>query len=429
MKPQNLTIKNNELYLHNYSLKELGKQYGTPLYIYDKIEIHQRLKDFKERFQSEKFSSEIVYATKAFLIPEMLKIVKEENCMVDAVSIGDLYLMKKTQFPLDRVVFHGNNKSNEELKFACLNKVGLIVIDNLDELIRLDAIAKKEKISVNTLFRVNPGISAHTHKYIQTALFVSKFGESIYDEITIEKVIITYKKSKYVNLLGFHSHIGSQIKSYKPFLLNIDKMIEFTKKIEDKYHLSLSYMNLGGGFGIQYFEKDSTFDYEILLTRMIKRLEKKMKEYNYNLKKVFIEPGRCIVGTAGMTLYECGIIKETYGGKNYLFINGGMTDNIRPALYQAIYTCDCVNKVRNPKTIKVDIAGKCCESGDIIAYNVMVPAVRPGDYLVVYATGAYTYSMFSNYNNMTKPAVIFVGKNHEIVSKRETLDDLLNYFK
>jgi len=425
MKPSHLTTKYNQLYLHDFALKELAEKYGTPLYVYDEEEIHEKLKLYKNTFKSDKFQTEIVYASKAFLCKYMCTIANDEACFIDAVSLGDLYIIKEAGFPLSKVVFHGNNKSNEELSFAITNNVGLIVVDNLNELIVIDKIAKKEKLSVNTLFRVNPGIDAHTHKYIQTALFVSKFGESIYDEEMIDKIISTYKKSKYVNLLGFHSHIGSQIKEFKPFLLNIDKMIEFSKKIEDKYNITLPFLNLGGGFGIKYYEKDTSFSVDVLLKRMIKRIEKLKKELNYNLRKVFIEPGRSIVANAGITLYKCGIIKKTYGGKNFLFIDGGMTDNIRPALYQAIYACDIVNKVNNPKIIKVDIAGKCCESGDIIAHDVLVPNVSPGDIMTVYATGAYTYSMSSNYNSILKPAVIMVSKSDKLVVKKEELNDLI----
>ena len=205
-------------------------------------------------------------------------------------------------------------------------------------------------------------------------------------------------------------------------------MIEFTKNIEDKYEIKLPYLNLGGGFGVKYYEEDNEISLAYVLEKMIKRLEKTSKQLEYNLEKVFIEPGRSIVGTAGITLYECGFVKKTYGEKNYLFINGGMTDNIRPALYQAKYAVDIVNKAENEKNLKVDIAGKCCESGDLIATDTMIPQAEPGDILAVYTTGAYTYSMSSNYNSITKPAVIFVGKDVKIVSKREKLEDLTRLF-
>lgn len=429
MKPLNLTTINNELYLNNYSLKELAKTYHTPLYVYDENHILSVIDEYLNNFKTSKFETKIVYASKAFLVPEICNIASSKGLMIDAVSIGDLYVIEKSGFPLENVVFHGNNKSNEELEYAVSHKVGLIVVDNLDELNRLNKITNEKKVMVNTLFRVNPGIDAHTHKFIQTALYISKFGESIYDEETIDEIIKKYQASNYVKLLGFHSHIGSQIHDQKPFLMNIDKMVEFTKKIENKYQIKLPYLNLGGGFGIQYQTTDKKLDLENLLKKMIKRLTKKANELEYNLECAFIEPGRSIVGEAGITLYECGTIKHTYGGKNFLFVDGGMTDNIRPALYSALYTVDVVNKINEPKTITVDIAGKCCESGDIIAHNQLIPETTPGDILVVYDTGAYTYSMSSNYNGQLKPAVILIGEKVKLISKKEELNDLYRHFE
>ncbi len=429
MKPLNLTTINNELYLNNYSLKELAKTYHTPLYVYDENHILKVIDEYLNNFKTTKFETKIVYASKAFLVPEICKIASSKGLMIDAVSLGDLYVIERSGFSLKNVVFHGNNKSNEELKFAIEHKVGIIVVDNLDELNRLDEIANEKEVIVNTLFRVNPGIDAHTHKFIQTALYISKFGESIYDDETIDKIIKKYQVSNYIKLLGFHSHIGSQIHEQKPFLMNIDKMVEFTKKIENKYQIKLPYLNLGGGFGIQYQTTDKKLELENLLKKMIKRLTKKANALTYNLECAFIEPGRSIVGEAGITLYECGTIKHTYGGKNFLFVDGGMTDNIRPALYNASYTVDVVNKINEQKNITVDIAGKCCESGDIIAHNQLIPKTIPGDILVVYGTGAYTYSMSSNYNGQLKPSVILVGEKIKVISKRENLNDLYRHFE
>lgn len=426
MKPNNLKEINNELYLGRYSLKSLVEKYQTPLYVYDEEDLLSTIDEYKETFQSSKFDTQIVYASKAFLVPDICDIMRKKGLMIDAVSIGDLYLIKNSNFSLSRVIFHGNNKSDKELEYAIKNDIGLIVVDNLDELSRLIKIANVYKKEINTLFRVNPGIDAHTHKYIQTALYVSKFGESIYDEEKLDQIMKKYQSSKNVKLLGFHSHIGSQIHEIKPFLMNIDKMVTFTKMMETKYNMKLPYLNLGGGFGIKYLENDKQVSLDILLNKMIKRLETKSKKENYELEKVFIEPGRSIVGRAGITLYECGTIKQTYGGKNYLFIDGGMTDNIRPALYNAKYSVEVTPKHRGK--IVVDVAGKCCESGDIIAHNQLIDKPNKGDILVVYATGAYTYSMSSNYNGQLKPAVILVGDKVKIISKRESLEDLMDSF-
>lgn len=426
MKPMNLKIQNNELYLHDYALTELAKEYQTPLYVYDEVELVEKMRLFKQYFRSPKFDTDIVYASKAFLVPEMAKLVASEGLLMDAVSLGDLYVALKAGFPMEHIVFHGNNKSIEELQFAIKHHVGIIVVDNLHELELLENLSGSTE--VKTLFRINPGIDTHTHKYIQTALYVSKFGESIYDDQMIDKVMKAYRKCSNVKLLGFHAHIGSQIKDLKPFLLCVNKMISFTKEVCDKYQVTLTHLNLGGGFGISYQENEQTFDLGLGLTKIVKRIESKCRELAFPLQKVMIEPGRSIVGNAGITLYECGIIKHTFGGKNYVFIDGGMTDNIRPALYQAVYSVDVANKIMSDKIIKVDVAGKCCESGDVIARDVMIPQTDIGDILVVYATGAYTYSMSSNYNNLTKPAVIFVGKDVKVVSKRQTLEELNNIF-
>ncbi len=428
MTPKYLTIKNHELYLHNYALTDLAKTFGTPLYVYDEQDLREKMNLFKDNFSSKKFESKVVYASKAFLVPEIVKMVQDEGLYIDSVSLGDLFLFKMVKFPLEKVVFHGNNKSDEELEYAIINKVGLIVVDNLDELKRLIKIAQKNKRIVNTLFRVNPGINAHTHKYTQTALYVSKFGESIYDDSTIDEIIRTYKSSDLVKLCGFHSHIGSQIKEMKPFILNIQKMVSFSKNVETKYQIKLPILNIGGGFGIKYYEGDKEIDLVKLLKKMVKSIEVETQKMGYNPKTIMIEPGRSIVGNAGITLYQCGMLKHTYGNKNYLFINGGMTDNIRPALYQAKYEVAIANKIEQKKELLVDVAGKCCESGDIIAQDALIPLPSKDDILVVYATGAYTYSMSSNYNNILKPAVIFVGDKVKVVSKRETLDDLAHLF-
>lgn len=428
MKSKYMNIKNNQLYIGNHSLEELAGIYKTPLYVFDEKHLKDELDNYVLNFKSKKFDTTIVYATKAFLVPELCNILNEKQYHLDIVSKGDMDLLEKAGFPFNNVVFHGNNKSYEELSLAVEKNIGLIVVDNIRELELLEDIASKYNKCVNTLFRFNPGIDAHTHKYIKTALYESKFGESIYDENKIEQIVSLYKKSPHVNFLGCHSHIGSQIREYKPFLLNIDKMLEFTKSLNEKYDLDLSVIDLGGGMGIDYEAVESGFKVEDLLSKMIKRIESKMKKLGLNISRVLIEPGRSIVGTAGVTLYQCGYLKTTYSGKNYLFIDGGMTDNIRPALYQAVYDVDIVNHMNDEKTIKADVVGKCCESGDIIAMDAYLPKHDINDIMVVYNTGAYTYSMSSNYNGLYKPAVIFVSDEVKVVSKRETKEEINKLF-
>lgn len=428
MKPLGLKIKDDKAYLHNYKLDDLAKQYSTPLYVLDEEDINNRLDLFLNNFKGVNFKSTIVYASKALLLPYLAKMVNNKGLSMDAVSIGDLYIAEKSGFNTQNIVFHGNNKQVEELVFAIDNKVGLIVVDNLFELKLLDKLLKEKNAKANILIRVNPGIDAHTHIYIQTSKLTSKFGESIYDQNIIEEIIKIVKSSNDINMLGFHAHIGSQIHETSSYLVEIDKMIDFQNEIAIKYNLDLPVINLGGGFGIKYFKEEQNTPLNEMLAKMSKKIDDKLTQTKTTIKEVMIEPGRSIIGPAGITLYTCSQIKHTYGGKNYLFIDGGMTDNIRPALYDARYECDIVTKMNDEKNILVDVVGKCCESGDIIRKDVLVPKIENGDVLMVYATGAYNYSMSSNYNSHLKPAVIMIGNDVKVISRRETLDDLMKLF-
>ena len=425
----NLKVINNELYLGKYKLSDIGKEYGTPSYIFDEDDLDQKMSFYKSTFKSDLFDTKVVYASKAFLVPEVCKLLSKNGLYMDAMSITDMEIAKYAGFDLEHIVFHGNNKSNEELKYAVENNIGYIVVDNLDELERLIEISKNAKRCVNTLFRINPLVDAHTHAYIQTALNASKFGESIEDSKTINNIINTYKKTNNVKLLGFHAHIGSQIKEVGPFMLLVEKMVKFTKEINDLYLLSLDTINLGGGFGIEYYSGDELVDLKEMLTFVIRKLEEEIKKNEIKINNVMIEPGRSIVGPACLTLYECGITKKTIGGKNFLFIDGGMTDNIRPALYEAKYEAVVANKVSSNQKIVVDVVGKCCESGDFIIKDALLPVAKPGDYLAVFQTGAYNYSMHVEYNGHLRPQVLFVGDKIKVVSKKQTIENILELFK
>lgn len=428
MKPIGFKVIENEAYLNNYKLSDLAHQFGTPLYVMDEKQLIFAIEEYQKYFKGNNFNSVVVYASKAFMTPYICNLIDKYDFYMDSVSIGDLYVARKSGFNMEHIVFHGNNKSTEELEYALNYGVGIIVVDNYFELVELDKIANNKGIKQDILIRVNPGIDAHTHKYIQTAKLSSKFGESIYDKEIIDKLMNFIKMSDNINLLGFHAHIGSQIHESEAFISEIDKMVEFQMDIASKYNLHLSTLNLGGGFGIKYTKEEKNISIKNMMTIVSNYLDKILMN-NSMIKTVMIEPGRSIVGPAGITLYSCSQIKKTYGGKNYLFIDGGMTDNIRPALYDAIYECDIVNKMNQRKEIVVDVVGKACESGDIIRENVESVLVENGDILVVYATGAYNYSMSSNYNNHLKPAVIVVGDDIKVISRRETLEDLCRFFK
>ena len=422
MLPKGLNIKNNEMYINKYSFNELRKEYGTPLYIYDKEEMLSNINVFNKYFKGANFTSQVVYASKAFLVPRMCEIISEYDWMIDAVSLGDLYLIGQS-IPLSRAVFHGNNKSIEELTYAINNNVGIIVVDNYQELLLIEQLNKEFNKEIKTMFRINPGIEAHTHTYIQTSLLSSKFGESIYDEEVLDKIMDFYVKHPSIKLLGFHSHIGSQITEVDAFLKNAEVMINLSKKLEDKYNYPITDVNLGGGFGIKYTDE------VVSLSEMLDKLAKKIDELvvSTSIRKVYIEPGRSIVGRSGMTLYTGSMIKNTYGGKKYLFVDGGMTDNIRPALYQAKY--EVINPVRlSEEKVLVDVVGKCCESGDIVSKDTLI-SFESGDPILVLSTGAYGYSMSSNYNSALKPRVLLVDKDIEEISKKESLEDLMHLFK
>ena len=425
---QGFKVVNNVAHLNYHNLYELAKEYKTPLYVMDEAELNKRCKTFKESFVGKNFTSTVVYASKAMLVPYIANLMDEYGFYMDSVSLGDLYVAKRCGFPMEHLVFHGNNKSVQELEYAISNNVGIIVVDNLEELKILNKMTKDAKKSVNILIRMNPGIDAHTHKYIQTSTFNSKFGESIYDEKIVDGLLESLKDAPFINLKGFHAHIGSQIHEIEPFLVAVEKMVSFQNMVSEKINKPLSILNLGGGFGIKYTKDEKALELSAVLCTISKALDKILENTTSSIKEVMIEPGRSIVGPSGMTLYECDQIKHTFGGKNYLFVDGGMTDNIRPALYDATYECDVVNKMNNEKEILVDIVGKCCESGDIVRRDIMIPQIERGDILVVYATGAYNYSMSSNYNNHLKPAVVLVGKDVKVISRRETLEDLYRLF-
>ncbi|MEC9485302.1 MAG: diaminopimelate decarboxylase [Candidatus Izemoplasma sp.] len=421
------TQENKEGVLHigGLSTKELVKHYGTPLYVYDESYIESRLDTFKTVFTSTQFNANIAYASKALLNKKIVKMIQSHNLYMDSVSGGELYVIKESGFDMSRVLFHGNNKSIQELSQAIAYGVGLIVVDNVSELEVLSNLAKTKDHEIHTLLRVNPGIEAHTHEYIETARLTSKFGESIFDDDMINRIMTIYKSSVNLKLDGFHCHIGSQVFGQKPFIKTIDVMSEFISRIEKAYRVTVKTLNIGGGFGVQYTTDDTPEPLDELLSELVTHAEKTFNDYALSIENVFIEPGRSIVANAGVGLYEVGYIKETYGKKDYVFVNGGMSDNIRPALYQAKYTCDIANKLNQPRNKVYTVAGKLCESGDVLVHNAKLPTPEQGDILAIYTTGAYGYSMSSHYNKMPRPAIVFVKDGQsECVVRRETYRDL-----
>ena len=422
------TMKNVDgiLEVGGVSVEKLAKEYKTPLYVMDQQLIEDNMKKYIDNFKSDKFDTEIVYASKAFLSKAMCQLANRYGLSIDAVSAGELYSIKVSNFPMNRVHMHGNNKSLEELEMCLDWGIGVVILDNKDEIDKLGRLAEEKNKTIKVMLRVNIGIDAHTHEYIRTSKHSSKFGESIFDEniYSIIEKILSYKNLEF---LGFHCHIGSQIFDTKAFHEGIETMLNFTKEVSERFDIYIPEMNLGGGFGVYYVDGDTEVDIEKFMQSMISHIEKTLEKENMKLDRVSIEPGRSIVGNAGGTLYTVGGTKETYGGVKYVFIDGGMTDNIRPALYQAQYEAVVANKLDETPSEVVTIAGKCCESGDLIGKNMSLAKAHEGDLIFVPTTGAYGYSMSSNYNKALRPAVVFVKDGKSCLSiKRETYEDLVS---
>ncbi len=429
MLTKGMKVINNELYIGNYKASYLAQKFNTPLYVYDEENIIDRLTLFTNNFKSKKYETQVVYASKAFLCPRICYLINEYNMGIDSVSEGDLYQLDYIHFPFHKIVLHGNNKTYSELEYAIKKEVGYIVVDHLEELNKITEIAHQENKKVNLLLRVNPGISAHTHEYIQTSLLSSKFGESIFDHKKIDQIITICKQDPLLNFLGFHSHIGSSIQNPKYFKKATETMLEFILETSKRNQMVFPVLNLGGGFGIKYLDSDKEFNIAKMLKGITSTIDSFIAEKNLYLEKVLIEPGRSIVGDSGSTIYQVGSVKKTYGGKKYVFVDGGMTDNIRPALYQAKYTCDICNNMQSDEQEVVDVVGPCCESGDIIVSDYLLNKAFPNDYLITYCTGAYGYSMSSNYNGHVRGAVIFVNKEQiNMGIRREEYTDLMKSF-
>ncbi|CAH2212992.1 Diaminopimelate decarboxylase [Tepidibacter aestuarii] len=409
----------------NCDVVDLAKEYGTPLYVVDEELVRDNCKLFNKSFSLKGINTEVIYASKAFLNLAICKIIKAEGLCLDVVSGGELYTALKANFPPNKIYMHGNNKTEEELTLAIKSGVGRIIVDNRQELDLLESLCEELDKKIDVLLRVNPGIEAYTHEYIQTSKNDSKFGESIFSD-DIHFVINKFQMSDRVNLKGFHCHIGSQIFEEQSFYSSVLAMFEFIKEIKDKSNFTTEELNLGGGFGVRYTDEDDQIDIKKCLNNMLLLIKDVTQKIGVKIPKVMIEPGRAIVANAGTTLYKIGGTKKTYSGKEYIFVDGGMTDNPRTALYNAKYEAVVANKMNFEHGKTYTVAGKCCESGDIIIKNIKLPKVQRNDVLAVLSTGAYNYSMSSNYNRILKPAVVFVkGGESRLAVKRETYEDLI----
>jgi diaminopimelate decarboxylase len=405
------------------SLTELAHTYGTPLYILDEQTIRKNCQQFTQTLTKHYPDATVAYASKAALNIGIANIVASENCGADVVSGGELYTVLKSNIDKTKIYFHGNNKSKEELDLAITHNIHIIV-DNPYELSLIETIATEKNTPANILFRIKPGIEAHTHEYIKTGHIDSKFGLTLTEALPLIQQV---HASEWGEFLGIHAHIGSQIFDTQPYQDLITILVDAIKTLKNDHNIPVKQLNCGGGFGIQYKESDQAPDIPQLLAKMIDIFKTQCNAQSIPLPHLIFEPGRSIIANAGLTLYTVGAIKEIPNVKDYIFIDGGMADNPRPIMYQAEYTYDIVNPT-SPDRKPYAIAGKFCESGDILAHNIELPIVKPNDHLVVYGTGAYNYSMASNYNRFCKPAMVLLNNgNSKLIVQRETYADIVQH--
>ncbi|MGL4990309.1 MAG: diaminopimelate decarboxylase [Sarcina sp.] len=416
--------QNNELYIGGLSARNLATQFNTPLYVMDEDLIRNRCREFYNEFNCEEDGNKVVYAGKACMNMAMCNIAKEENLCLDVVSGGELYTAKMSGFPMENIYFHGNNKTVDEIRQGIEYGVGRFMVDNYNELYNINEVASEKGIIQNIYLRITPGIEAHTHDYIKTGQLDSKFGFPLVGDSIIE-LVNKVKELKNVSLIGLHCHIGSQIFELEPFEDEVQIMLELMDDIKRECGIEIKELDLGGGFGVYYTQGDSPRTIKEYCKTILDKAQDVCERLNYKMPMLSIEPGRSIVANAGTTLYEIGAIKEIEGIRTYASVNGGMSDNIRPALYNANYECCIANRLEGDFAVTT-FAGKCCESGDILINDANITKPETGDILAIATTGAYGYSMASNYNRMGRPAMIMIRNgNARVVCKRESFDDMI----
>ena len=425
-KPVTTTVNTfGNLEIGGCDLVELAEKYSTPLYVFDEQTIHSICKDYKAAF--EKYPNiRMMYASKALCTSAVAKILDREGFGFDTVSAGEIYTVYKAGIDMKHVLFNGNNKSFDELSLAIELGVGRISVDNFFELALLNEIAQSKNTNVDILLRITPGIECHTHEYIQTGHLDSKFGFDLtqIDE-AVELILNEYNN---INLHGLHAHIGSQIFETSIYPDEIEILVKEIARLDNKYGVKLDEINIGGGLGVKYTENDcppSTYEIgEIIINKLNSVIEK----YKITAPTVYLEPGRSIISTAGVTLYTIGSSKQVPHGRKYVAVDGGMADNPRPSMYRAEYFAQIANKKDSQNFEKVTVAGRYCESGDILIQEIELQEPEEGDILCVYNTGAYNYSMASNYNRVPKAAAVLVNNSQsDIIINRETLDDLISH--
>ena len=418
--------KKGNLTIGNADTVELAERFGTPLYVFDEGDIRKNCREFKNAFDEYyDGKARVLYASKAFSCKEMYRLADSEGLGVDVVSGGELYTALSVGFPAQMIYFHGNNKTPDELEFALKNNVGRVVVDNIYELKTLNNIAKEMNKRADILLRIKPGIDVHTHEFIKTGQIDCKFGFALENGEAFEAVELALKEDN-LNLVGVHCHIGSQIFETEPFKLAANVMIGFAKTVQNKLSAVFDEINFGGGYGIKYLESDDPVSKSASVKALTDAVKERCEAENYPLPTIVIEPGRSIVGASSLTLYKVGAVKTIKDVRTYVSVDGGMGDNPRYALYKADYEIVIANKATLPRDFTATVAGKCCESGDLIQEHTKMQMVEVGDTLAVLATGAYNYSMSSNYNRICRPAAVMVNDGQaRLIIKRETYEDII----
>jgi len=419
--------KNEEgtLTVGGVDVSSLAREFGTPLYIMDEALIRQNCRAYVDAFAASYPHFEVAYASKAFLCTAMVALVEQERMSLDVVSGGEIMTALRAGFPMERTYFHGNNKSVEEIELALKAGVGRFVVDSIHELELLNKVAGEIGLPARIYLRLTPGVGAHGHHYISTGQLDSKFGLAIELGLARQATELALSLPN-IQLKGFHCHIGSQILDLEGYKVAVARMLGFMAEAKADLGFEATELNLGGGLGVRYTEADTPKRPSELIAVLASAVKAGCQELGLQLPKLIIEPGRSIVGEAGTTLYQIGTVKELPGIRTYISVDGGMGDNIRPALYQAEYECVVANKLESPAEKVVTVAGRYCESGDKLLIDVKVANdVAPGDLLAVFTTGAYNYSMASHYNRYPKPAVVFVADGKaDLVVRRESFGDM-----
>jgi diaminopimelate decarboxylase len=405
---------------------DLAREFGTPLYLFDEFTLRHKCREFKTEFSKCRPDTLVVYASKAFLNKALALIFKEEDLGLDVVSGGELSIAHSVNFPLKKVYLHGNNKTLEELKLALDWGIGQIVVDNFYELELLNRLAKERKNTQNVLLRLTPSVDPHTHQYTTTGMLDSKFGFPLVTGQAGEAVSQAISASN-LNLLGFHFHLGSPIYETKPYEVAIEIVLHFAQEVREKYGFQPSEFSVGGGFAVQYTLDSvapTVADYAKTITNKLNGI---VSSLGLGHPRLIVEPGRAIVGQAGVALYKVGAIKEIHGIRKYVCVDGGMSDNIRQALYGAKYEALVANNALAKEGDTVTIAGKLCESGDILIRDATLASVSPDDIIAMPVCGAYSIPMWSNYNALPRPAIVMVDKGKAcLIRRRESYQDLMN---